>query len=140
MNNCVLIGKLTRDPEMRVLQNGTATTRFTLAVDRAMSKEKKQEAKRKGGTTADFIPVTVWGKQAEHCAKYLAKGRLVAVQGRIQTGSYEKAGQRVYTTEVLAQNVEFLEFGEKKQGGNPQNTQQDMTAMFGDAGAEPFPF
>ena len=141
MNNCVLIGRLTRAPEMRVLQSGTATTRFTLAVDRALSKDKKQEAEAKGQPTADFIPVTVWGKQAESCANYLAKGRMVAVSGRITTGSYEKDGKTVYTTEVLAQNVEFLEFGEKKQGGNPKKyTQQDMKAMFGDACSDPFPF
>ncbi len=134
MNNCVLIGRLCADPEMRVLQSGTATTRFTLAVDRAMSKEKKQEAQSKGNQTADFVPVTVWGKQAEHCANYLAKGRLVGVQGRIQTGSYEKDGQRVYTTDVVANNVQFLEFGDRPsgqaQGAQPTFEETD----------DPFPF
>lgn len=140
MNNVVLIGRLTRDPEMRQISTGTANTTFTLAVDRQLSREKKQEMESKGQPTADFIRIVVWGNQAEHCANYLAKGRLVAVQGRIQTGSYEKDGQRIYTTDVVANNVQFLEFGDKKQGGNPQNTQQDMTAMFGDAGNDPFPF
>lgn len=62
--------------------------------------------------TADFINIVVWGKTAENCANYLAKGRLVAVQGRIQTGSYEKDGIRRYTTEVVATQVEFLEWGD----------------------------
>ena len=133
MNNCVLIGRLTRDPEMRVLQSGTATTRFTLAVDRAMSKEKKQEAQGKGNPTADFIPVTVWGKQAESCAEYLAKGRMVAVSGRITTGSYEKEGKRVYTTEVTAERVQFLEWGEKTQSKAETGPKFEVVN-------EPFPF
>ena len=133
MNNCVLIGRLTRDPEMRVLQNGTATTRFTLAVDRAMSKEKKQEAEAKGNPTADFIPVTVWGKQAESCAKYLAQGRVAAVSGRITTGSYEKDGRTVYTTEVTAERVQFLEWGVKTQSVETTQPNFEITDS-------PFPF
>ena len=133
MNNVVLIGKLTRDPEMRVLQSGTATTRFTLAVDRAMSKEKKQEAQGKGNPTADFVPVTVWGKQAESCANYLTKGRMVAVSGRITTGSYEKEGKTVYTTEVTAERVQFLEWGEKTQSVETTQPNFEITDS-------PFPF
>lgn len=133
MNNCVLIGRLCAAPEMRVLQNGTATTRFTLAVDRALSKDKKQEAEAKGGTTADFIPVTVWGKQAENCANYLAKGRMVAVSGRITTGSYEKDGRTVYTTEVTAERVQFLEWGEKTQSSEASQPKFEVTD-------NPFPF
>ena len=133
MNNCVLIGRLCADPEMRVLQNGTATTRFTLAVDRALSKDKKQEAEGKGQPTADFVPVTVWGKQAESCADYLAKGRMVAVQGRITTGSYEKEGKTVYTTEVTAERVQFLEWGEKTQSKVEVEPKFEITD-------NPFPF
>ena len=133
MNNCVLIGRLCADPEMRVLQSGTATTRFTLAVDRAMSKEKKQEAQAKGNPTADFVPVTVWGKQAESCAEYLAKGRMVAVSGRITTGSYEKDGRTVYTTEVTAERVQFLEWGEKMQSAEATQPKFEVTD-------NPFPF
>lgn len=118
MNNVVLIGRLTRDPELRYLQTGTAISRFTLAVDRGLSKEKKQEMESKNQPTADFIQITVWGKMAENAANYLAKGRLVAVQGRIQTGSYDKDGTRVYTTEVVASQVEFLEWGDKKSNDN----------------------
>lgn len=138
MNNCVLIGRLTRDPEMRVLQNGTATTRFTVAVDRALSKEKKQEAEAIGQPTADFPQVVVWGKQAEHCANYLTKGRLVAVQGRITTGSYEdKDGKRVYTTDITAHNVQFLDFGDQQGGGQAKPKQQKPEF---EQTNDPFPF
>ena len=105
MNNVVLIGRLTKDPELRYIpesQNAVAT--FTLAVDRPFSKEK----------VADFIRITVFGKQAENCEKFLAKGRLAGVQGRIQTGSYkDKDGKTVYTTDVVADRVEFLDRGDK---------------------------
>ena len=133
MNQTILIGRLCAAPELKYLQSGTATTRFTLAVDRSLSKEKKQEAEAKGNPTADFIPVTVWGKQAENCANYLAKGRMVAVSGRITTGSYEKDGKRVYTTEVTAERVQFLEWGEKTQ--SPETTQPKFEVT-----DNPFPF
>lgn len=107
MNNIVLIGRLTKDPETRYIpQSETAVANFTLAVDRPMAKEK----------TADFIRIVTFGKTAELCDKYLAKGRLVGIQGRIQTGSYKtQNGETRYTTEVYADRVEFLEWGEKKQ-------------------------
>lgn len=105
MNNVVLIGRLTKDPQMRSSANGQmAIAGFTLAVDRPVrSGEKKQ---------ADFIRITVFGKQAETCGKYLTKGRLVAVSGSIRTGSYQdQSGNTVFTTEVAAHRVEFLESG-----------------------------
>lgn len=109
MNKVVLIGRLTKDPDLRYTQSGIAVARFTLAVDRGF---KNQDGEKQ----ADFIPITVWRTQAENCAKYLQKGRLVAVAGRIQTGSYETPdGQRRYTTEVVADEVRFLEWGEKKE-------------------------
>ena len=116
MNNVVLIGRLTRDPELRYIPgSGSAVTKFSLAVDKGLSKDKKDEMKAIGQSTADFINIVVWGKQAENAANYLAKGRLVAIQGRIQSGSYEdKDGKRVYTTDVVANNVEFLEWGDKQ--------------------------
>ncbi len=114
MNNTVLIGRLVRDPELKYLQTGTATTTFTLAVDKGLSKEKKNEMELQNKPTADFIRIVVWGKSAENCANYLAKGRLVGVQGRINTGSYTKDdGTKVYTTDVVANQVEFLEWGDK---------------------------
>ena len=82
MNNVVLIGRLTRDPELRYLPSGnnTAVTRFTLAVDRQLSREKKAEMESRNQPTADFISVTVWGKQAENVSNYVSKVRLVAVE------------------------------------------------------------
>ncbi len=112
LNKVVLIGRLTKDPELRYTTSGIAVARFTLAVDRGF---KGQDGQKQ----ADFIPIIVWRGAAESCAKYLQKGRLVAVAGRIQTGSYDKDGQRHYTTEVVADEVRFLEWGDKGQ------TQQD---------------
>lgn len=109
MNNVILIGRLTRDPEVRYTANTQmAVATFTLAVDRPV---KSGEEKK-----ADFPRVIVFGKQAENCEKYLSKGRLVGVQGRLQTGSYQnREGVTVYTTDVVADRVEFLEWGEREQ-------------------------
>ena len=112
MNSVVLIGRLTRDPELKYLANtGTPVTTFNLAVDKQLSKEKRQELAEKGEPTADFINIVVWGKQAENCANYLVKGRLVAIQGRIQSRSWETENGRRYATEVVANQVQFLEWG-----------------------------
>lgn len=112
MNSVILIGRLTKDPELKYLANtGTPVTTFNLAVDKQLSKEKKQELAEKGEPTADFINIVVWGKQAENCANYLAKGRLVAIQGRIQSRSWETENGRRYATEVVANQVQFLEWG-----------------------------
>ena len=107
MNSVVLIGRLTRDPEVRYTA-GTqmAVATFTVAIDRP--------AKAGAERQTDFPRVTVFGKQAENCEKFLTKGRLVGIQGRLQTGSYDdKNGNKVYTTDVIADRVEFLEWGEK---------------------------
>ena len=112
MNSVVLIGSLARDPELSYTpSNQTPLCRFTIAVDRP----------RRNGEDAgaDFIRITVWGKQAETCDCYLSKGRQVAVTGRIQTGSYKnRDGQTVYTTDVVADRVEFL----GSSNGNSGNT------------------
>lgn len=117
MNSVVLIGRLTRDPELRFIAgSGRAVANFTLAIDRNLAKDKKAEMQQKGLPTADFIRVVVWGKQAENCASFLAKGRLVAINGSIQTSSYKtNTGETRYSTDVLANRVEFLEWGDKKQ-------------------------
>ena len=109
INKVVLIGRLTKDPDLRYTQSGIAVTRFTLAVDRGF---KNQDGEKQ----ADFIPITVWRGAAESCAKYLSKGRLVAVAGRIQTGSYTATdGSKRYTTDVVADEVRFLEWGNKQE-------------------------
>ncbi len=117
MNSVVLIGRLARDPELRFVPgSGMAVANFTMAVDKGLTREKKQEFESQGRPTADFIRIVVWGKQAENCSQYLSKGKLVAIQGSIQTGSYKtQTGETRYTTEVLANRVEFLEWGDKNQ-------------------------
>lgn len=113
MNNVVLTGRLARDPSLRELSN-TNVCNMTLAVDRPFSKEK----------IADFIPVKVFGKQADNCKAYLSKGSQVAVQGRIETGSYKKQdGTTVYTTDVYADRVEFLSSNKSSEKGNQSRTE-----------------
>ena len=115
MNSVILIGNLTRDPELRYSTGAsqTAICRFTVAVNDRRRNPQTQEWE----DNPSFIPIVVFGKQAENCDRYLAKGRKVAVNGRIQTGSYEKDGRTIYTTEVIASNVEFLGGGQQGQGG-----------------------
>jgi single-strand DNA-binding protein len=110
MNSVVLIGRLAKDPELKfVPASGMAVTRLTLAVDKDLFGDKKQQAISQGKPTADFINVTVFGKSAENCANYLAKGRQCAVHGRISTGSYTtQSGEKRYTTDVIADKVEFI--------------------------------
>ncbi|MBP2024846.1 single-stranded DNA-binding protein [Peptoniphilus stercorisuis] len=120
MNNVCLVGRLTRDPELRYTTSGMAVVRFTLAVDRRMSKEKRMEAEAKNQPTADFISCTAWNKTAELIANYVQKGSRLGVEGRIQTGSYEKDGQRVYTTDVIVNSMEFLDPASQS-GGMRQN-------------------
>lgn len=122
-NSVVLIGRLTRDPELRYLTTGsnTAYVRFNLAVDRGLSREKKAEMEASNKSTADFINIVAWGKLAENVANYSGKGRLVGVSGRIQTGSYEKDGQKIYTTEVLADSVQFLDWKDDRQEERPMD-------------------
>ncbi len=103
LNRVVLIGRLTKDPELRYTPNGVAVASFTLAVNRARPNQQ-------GEREADFIPIVVWQKQAENCANYLGKGRMVAVDGRLQVRNYEgKDGVRRWVTEVIAENVRFLD-------------------------------
>lgn len=119
LNRIVLIGRLTRDPELRFTPNGRAVCSFTLAVDRPFSNQE-------GNREADFINIVVWNKPAENCAQYLAKGRMAAVDGRLQIRSYEgNDGQRRYVTEVIADNVRFLPSG-GRDGGSASGYGQDF--------------
>jgi len=111
LNRVILIGRLTKDPELRYTPQGVAVTQFTLAVDRGFSSNKEERE-------ADFIPIVTWRQLAETCANYLRKGRLAAVEGRIQVRNYENnEGRRVYVTEVIADNVRFLESANRESGG-----------------------
>lgn len=110
MNKAFLIGRLTRDPELRYSSSNTPIVNFSIAVDR-------QFTNKDGQRETDFIRIVAYNKQAENIKKYLTKGSLVAVDGRIQTGSYDdKDGKRVYTTDIVADRVQFLE------SKNSQNT------------------
>mgnify|MGYP001324564376 CR=1 FL=1 len=111
LNRVILIGRLTRDPELRYTPSGVAVAQFTLAVDRPF-------ANQSGVREADFIPVVTWRQLAETCANYLRKGRLAAVEGRIQVRHYDNnEGRRVYVTEVVADNVRFLDSQRDESGG-----------------------
>ena len=102
MNSGQLIGRLTRDPEIRYTDGGASIARFGLAVDRRFKQE--------NGADADFINIVSFGKTAEFIEKYFHKGMKIALNGRIQTGSYtDKDGKKVYTTDIVAENVEFCE-------------------------------
>lgn len=128
MANCVFIlGRLTRDPEVRYTANTQmANARFVVAVNRKLSKEKRQEAENNGYPTADFISCVAWGKTAENIGNYFKKGNRIAITGHIQTGSYEKDGQRIYTTDVVVDSFDFVESNSSsKTNTNQENTAQD---------------
>lgn len=110
LNRIILIGRLTKEPELRYTTNGTGVCGFTLAVESGFGEKKR----------TDFIPIVVWNKLAENCAAYLAKGKLAAVDGRLQIRSYDgKDGVKRYVTEVVAENVRFLSPKEAKQEEAP---------------------
>lgn len=118
LNRVILIGRLTKDPELRYTTSGVAVGTFNLAVDRPKREGTEREA--------DFLPVVTWRQLAETCCNYLRKGRLAAVEGRIQVRSYDaNDGSKRYVTEIVADNVRFLEStggsGNTSTAGNGQN-------------------
>jgi len=119
MNKIVLVGRLTKDPELKFIQgSGTAVATCTLAVDRRVKQGEEKQA--------DFIPIVIWGKQAENTANYMSKGSMMAVSGRVQVRSYEaKDGTKRYVTEVVADEVQFLSKGNSESKSN-------MTQVGGD--------
>lgn len=118
MNLVVLMGRLTKDPEVRYSQNQTATASFTVAVDRNIPKDKKDAAQANGQPTADFIRCVAFNKTAENIGRFFQKGRMIGIEGRIQTGSYtNKEGRTVYTTDVIVRNFSFCgDFGNQQNG------------------------
>lgn len=117
MNRVSIVGRLTRDPEIRYASdNQLAITRFTVAVDRVFKKE--------GQPTADFLPVVVFGRSAENCHKYLGKGRLVAVAGRLQSRTWDdQEGKRRYSYDIIADEVNFLDrAGDTRPQSQVENT------------------
>lgn len=129
LNRIILIGRLTRDPELRFTPNSKAVCSFTLAVDRPFTGAD-------GSREADFINIVVWNKPAESCAQYLSKGKMAAVDGRLQIRAYDDSkGERRWVTEVIAESVRFLsprnagqDGGEPWQGGyyRPETRQTSM--------------
>ena len=133
MNSVQLLGRLARDPEVRYTDGGATIASFTLAVDRRFKQE--------NGETADFISCKAFGKTAEFIEKYFGKGKKLALNGRIQTGSYtNKDGVKVYTTEVIVENVEFVESKGTEQNGGAAETKNDDFMNVPDGLDEELPF
>ncbi|EAF5658057.1 single-stranded DNA-binding protein [Listeria innocua] len=135
MNRVVLVGRLTKDPELRYTPAGVAVATFTLAVNRTFTNQQ-------GEREADFINCVVWRKPAENVANFLKKGSMAGVDGRVQTRNYEgNDGKRVYVTEIVAESVQFLEprnsngggGNNNYQGGNNNNTYNNGGNNFGQA-------
>ena len=120
MNKVVLIGRWTKDPELKFTPGaGTAVVQGTLAVERRFKKDGEKEA--------DFIPIVIWGKQAESTANHTSKGKLISISGRIQTRSYDaKEGTKRYVTEVVADEVQFLEWANSGQAPSQSTYAYDL--------------
>ena len=127
MNTVDLVGRLTKDPELKYTASGVAMARFTIAVNRQFKKEGQQDA--------DFINCVAWRKTAENLANFQKKGNLIGIIGSIQSGSYEgKDGKRVYTIEVLAENIQF--YDKKEQGINHQQAPVQQKNQYAQQGKE----
>lgn len=121
MNKVVLIGRLSRDPELRYTSNNTPVCQINVAVSRPVAQGKEPET--------DFINVTIWNKQAENLVKYVKKGNQIAIEGRIQTRSYDnEEGKKVYVTEVLANHAEFIGNNSNKTNDNQTQTRDNKTS------------
>jgi len=123
MNKVLLVGNLTRDPELSTIPNGTPVCKFTIAVNRRF-------ANAEGNREADFLNIVVWRQQGENCAKYLKKGSKVGIVGQIQIRNYEQDGVKKYFTEIIADEVEFLS---PKNGGDGGSDAGDMTPIADDS-------
>lgn len=124
LNKCIMIGRLTRDPESSYTQSGIARTKFTLAVERNYSQDGKKQV--------DFIDIVCWRNLAENCNKYLRKGLMTAVVGSLQIRSYEtQDGQKRRVAEVVSDEVRFLEWPKDGSGGQAQGDMQDVADQFG---------
>ena len=127
INNVVLVGRLTKDVELRQTNSGLQSANFNLAVDKNLSKEKEAEAKAQGRPTADFINCVAWRQPAVFLANYAKKGSMIAVEGTIQTRTYQnQAGQTVYVTEVVCDNVQLMDRPVAQGGVQPQVAQPQV--------------
>ncbi|HLR42897.1 MAG TPA: single-stranded DNA-binding protein [Pseudogracilibacillus sp.] len=128
MNRSVIVGRLTKDVDLRYTQNGKAVGNFTLAVNRPFRNQQTNDY------DADFINCVAWGKQAENLAQYMKKGSQVGVDGRIQTRTYDdRDGKTVYVTEVVADNIQFLESKKSNNQNNEPQQQQENNPFEGNA-------
>lgn len=127
MNKLILIGRISSDIDVRQTQSGTSSTSFTVAVDRFMGKDKEKEA--------DFIRCVAWGKTGEFVAKYFSKGKQIALEGNIKTGSYEKDGVKHFTTDVWVDKVEFV-----GSNNNSQTALQQTPASVEEVATDDLPF
>lgn len=133
MNKFIGIGRLTKEPEFRSTTSGTSVCTFTLAINRRFKTEGQQQA--------DFVPIVTWGKTADNCGKYLHKGSQVAVCGSIQTRSYDdKNGNKVYVTEINAEEVQFLSKGNNEAENNLKMAQEMFSEQMTPAEDDEIPF
>lgn len=130
MNKVILIGRLVADPEIRYTQSGKAVASYRLAVDRPFKQDGQQEA--------DFINCVAWGKTGEFAGNYLRKGTKIAVEGRIQTGSYEKDGVKHYTTDIVVDRHEFCESRSSGQAATANSNEGQAFTDMDDDGDLPF--
>lgn len=122
MNRAILVGRLASDPELRTTNSGMSVCRFTVAVDRRGKSDDQ---------TADFISCVAFGKTGETISQYLGKGRRIALEGRIQTGSYEKDGVKRYTTDIIVDSFDFIDSrSDGQQQQHPQDSNDDMDPGF----------
>ena len=129
MNNVSIVGRLTRDPQIREISGGNKVCNFTIAIDKGLSREKQEEFKAQGKPTADFINIVAWNRTAEFAANYLAKGLMVGVTGRLESSSYEdEDGKRIYRTDVNCFNITMIEW---KDSNNKSNAADDFGAVEG---------
>ena len=147
MNKVILTGRLTRDPEARTTPSGVPVCTFTLAVDRRFARKEEDN----GQPTADFVPIVAWRKTAEVCRDNLVKGRKISIEGKLQIRNYEaQDGTKRYVTEVVADNVEFLDSRNSSAAGdiprdfsaqsNPVSASPQVSAFGGDLPDEEIPF
>ena len=134
INRVVLVGRTTKDPELRYTNSNIAVTTFTIACNRSF----KNEA---GGYDADFINCLIWRKQAENVAKYVSKGALIGVEGRIQTRTYDDTnGNRKYITEIVCDSVKFLDTKKQKEQYNQEQVKEEVSEKVEIMDADEFPF
>lgn len=142
VNKAIILGHLGRDPELKYLQSGQPVCNLNIATSRRYTNKQNEQVEE-----TEWHRVTVWGKQAEHCNNFLTKGRQVYVEGYLKTSSYDKDGQKHYTTSIVADTVQFIggaPGGERQEGGQREQRQQSghqgQQQPGASSGADDFPY